>query len=127
MGATVGLMLCMTEPIHQTGKIVTLNSGFCVAKGIVELHKCGVYGQALIKKQGRYWPHSVPGDLTDGYFGDKDIGTRMTYKQVIEGIDFFIHCQKGNGCHQKITTHGTVNEVQCHATFQMVRGDIYYF
>ena len=21
MGATVGLMLCMTEPIHQTGKI----------------------------------------------------------------------------------------------------------
>ena len=42
MDATVGLMVCMTEPIHQTGKIVTHDSGFCVAKG------------AMIKKQGRY-------------------------------------------------------------------------
>ena len=88
MGATVGLMLCMTEAIHQTGKIVTHDSGFYVAKGIIELHKHGVYGQALIKKRVRYWHCSVPGDLIDGYFGDKYIGTRMTYKQVIEGIDF---------------------------------------
>ena len=49
LGKTVGLMLCMTEPIHQTGKVVTMDSGFCVSKGIVEMHKKGVYGQALIK------------------------------------------------------------------------------
>ena len=42
-------MLRMTEPIHQTGKVVTMDSGFCVSKGIVEMHKKGVYGQALIK------------------------------------------------------------------------------
>ena len=36
----------------------------------------------------------MPGELIDGYFGDKDIGTKMTYKQVIEGIDFFINFQK---------------------------------
>ena len=47
----MGLMLCMTEPIHQTGKNVTHDSGFCVAKGVIELHKHGRYGQALIKKE----------------------------------------------------------------------------
>ena len=78
MGATVELILCMTEPIYQTGKIVTYDSGFFVPKGVIELHKHGVYDQALIKKRGWYWPHSVHGDLFDGYFGDKDMGTRMT-------------------------------------------------
>ena len=83
-----------------------------------------MYGQALIKK-GWYWPCSVPGDLIDGYFGDKDIETRMKYKQVIEGIDFFIHCQKDDGYVSKImSTHGTVNEVQGHSTPQMVRGEL---
>ena len=38
----------------------------------------------------------MPGDLIDGYFGDKAIGARMTSKQVTEGIDFFINCQKDN-------------------------------
>ena len=74
------------------------------------------------QKDDGYWSHSEPGDLIDGYFGDMDIGTRMAYKQVIEGIDFFIHCQKDDGYVNKITsTHGTVNEVQGHVTFWMVR------
>ena len=82
----------------------------------------------MIKKRERYWPCSVPEDLIDGYFGDKDIGTRMTYKQVIEGIDFFIHCQKNDGyLHKIISTHGTVNEVHGHATFWMIRGECITF
>ena len=123
MGATLGLILCMTEPIHQTGKILTHDSGFCIAKGVIELHKHGVCGQSLIKKQGRYWPCSLPGDLIDEYFGDKGIETRMMYMQVIEGIDFFIHCQEDDGYVSKImSTHGPVNEVQGNATSWMVRG-----
>ena len=79
---------------------------------------------SLDQKPGRHWPHSVPGDLIDGYFGDEGIKTRMAYKQVIEGIDFFIHHQKDDGYVTKIvSTHGTVNKVQCHTTFQIVRGE----
>ncbi len=43
------LMLYMTKPIHNTGKIVTTDSGFCVAAGILVLHHVGVYGQALME------------------------------------------------------------------------------
>ena len=43
---------------------------------------------------------------------------------MMEGIDFFIHCQKDDDYASKIMSiHGTVNEVQGHSTFQMVRGE----
>ena len=58
---TAELMLYMTEPIHHTGKVVCMDSGFCVTAGILALHQMGVYGQVLIKKRGRYWPKIVPG------------------------------------------------------------------
>ena len=41
-------------------------------KGIVEeATKLGVYGQALIKKRGRYWPKRVPGDAINKHFATK--------------------------------------------------------
>jgi hypothetical protein len=43
-------MLEMTEPIYGTGKIVPMDSGFCVSAGILVLHDKGVYDQVLIKK-----------------------------------------------------------------------------
>ena len=54
-------------PIHRTGKVVTGDSGFCVAEGVTALHKKGVYGQFLIKKR-RYWPKHVPGDFIDAHW-----------------------------------------------------------
>ncbi len=47
---TAALMLEMTKQIHNTGKIVTMYSGFCVTVGMLALHDAGVFGQALIKK-----------------------------------------------------------------------------
>ena len=83
-----------------------------------------MYGQALVEKRGRYWPCFVPGDFIDRYFGGKAIGARMAYKQVIEEIDFFIHCQKDDGYVTKIMyTHGSIHELQGHATFWMVQGE----
>ena len=38
-GKTVGLMLRMCQSIFSTGKLVVLDSGFCVLKGIIELKK----------------------------------------------------------------------------------------
>ena len=61
LGSTIGLMLRCTKPLHGTGKVVVLDSGFCVLKGVVELKKRGVFAAALIKKR-RYWPKYVPGE-----------------------------------------------------------------
>ena len=65
-------MLRIMEPIHQMGKIVTHDSGLCVTASILELHNFGFYGQALIKKWGRYWPCNVPRNFIDEHFHDKD-------------------------------------------------------
>ena len=40
------------------------DSGFCVAKGVVELEARGVYGGVLINKR-RYWTISIPDDDID--------------------------------------------------------------
>jgi hypothetical protein len=37
-GKTCGLLLCMLKSYFWSGKYVILDSGFCVLKGIVELH-----------------------------------------------------------------------------------------
>ena len=49
-GKTVALLLTMCKPIYSTGKVVILDSGFCVLQGIIELRKKGVFAGALIKK-----------------------------------------------------------------------------
>ena len=51
-GPTIGLMVRMTRNLWYTGKVVTMDSGFCVSHGIVQLHVKCVYEQALIKKRG---------------------------------------------------------------------------
>jgi hypothetical protein len=88
---TVDLLLEMTEPIHGTGKVVTSDSGFCIALGVIALHKKGVWGQFLIKKR-KYWPRFVPGDYIDEYMRLKPLGYTETFVQVIEGISFLVHC-----------------------------------
>ena len=37
LGKTVGLLLRLTKCLYSTGKVVILDSGFCVLQGIVEL------------------------------------------------------------------------------------------
>ena len=50
LGHTIGVLLRLTKPIWASGKVVVLDSGFCVLQGLVELLKKGVYAHALIKK-----------------------------------------------------------------------------
>ena len=125
---TAKLMLDMTKPLHTTGKIVTMDSGFCVTAGILAMHDHGVFGQALIKKRGRYWPVHVPGDDFDAHFATMEIGNVNTLKQVIEGKSFLVHCQKDDGYVTKImTTHGTLREIDNHRTRRVVNGEVKSF
>ena len=48
---TATLMLEMIKPVHHTGKVVSMDSGFCVSVGIIAMHNFGVYGQSIIKKR----------------------------------------------------------------------------
>ncbi len=121
---TSALMLYMTEPIHNTGKIVTMDSGFCVAAGILALHDFGVFGQSLIKKRGQYWPKHVPGQEIDDHMKDKPLGHAETYKQFIDGKEFMIHCQKDDTYVTKImSTHGLVTAVEDHTTYRFIDGE----
>ncbi len=48
-GKTLGLMVHMSQNWWNTGKDVTMDSGFSVSKGILAMREKGVFGQALIK------------------------------------------------------------------------------
>ena len=45
---TIGLLLRLTRSLYSTGKVVVLDSGFCVLRGLTELRKKGVFAGALI-------------------------------------------------------------------------------
>ena len=68
---TVEIIMNMMEPLHHTEKVVTCDSGFCVALGVTALHQQGVHGQFLINK--RYWPKYVPGDYIAAYMMVKQL------------------------------------------------------
>ena len=50
-GNTVGLLLRMCRSIYNSGRVVILDSGFCVLQALIELRKLGVYASAVIKKR----------------------------------------------------------------------------
>ena len=116
--ATSTLMCEMTKPIHGTGKVVSMDSGFCVSAGILHLHDLGVYGQALIKKR-KYWPKGVPGDDIDVHFAEKRLGYCESLKQDMEGIPFYVHCCKDSKYVTKMmSTHGLLTTVPDHITYR---------
>jgi hypothetical protein len=75
LGKTVSLMLRMHKTIARQKKACTMDSGFCVSMGIVELEAIvRVYGQALIKQRGKNWTKGIPGTLINEYFCNKPLG-----------------------------------------------------
>ncbi len=120
---TVELLMDMTKPLHHTGKVVTGDSGFCVAQGVTALHQHGVHGQFLIKKR-RYWPKHVPGDYIDAYMMAKPLGATETFVQELGGIQFFVYCTRDSDYIPKImSTHGMLEEIQNHPTWRFVDGE----
>jgi Transposase IS4 len=51
LGKTVGFLLCLTRNIWNSGKMVVLDSRFCVLQGTIELRRRGVFAAAVIKKR----------------------------------------------------------------------------
>ena len=84
-GKTVGLLLCVLEPIFARGNVVILDSWFCVLKGIVELKKQGVYASTLIRKE------SI-GPNTSRVMQSNSISTRKLLVIVTHGRALWRRC-----------------------------------
>ena len=48
-GNTVGLLLCMIKSYFSTGRYVSLDSIFCVLKGLIQLRKKVIFPCDIIK------------------------------------------------------------------------------
>jgi hypothetical protein len=108
LGKTVGLLLRLCKPLWGTAKMVVLDSGFCVLKGIVELKKRGVYAAALIKKR-RYWPKHINGDDVKAHFEDKDVGEIGALGGTMEEVPFHVYAMKEpDYTMMMMTTYGTM-------------------
>ncbi|KAL7545546.1 hypothetical protein ACHAWF_008896 [Thalassiosira exigua] len=89
----------LQEGKDRPSEIVTMDSGFSILKGIVEMEReIGVYGQALIKKRGRYWSKGVPGDFIDVHLKDNPISHSKTLELVFDCHPFFSPLQGGEIC-----------------------------
>ena len=51
-GKTGSLLLRLSAAIFRTGKVIILDSGFCVSQAIITLMKFGACSSALMKKEG---------------------------------------------------------------------------
>ncbi len=111
----------MSWNLWNIGKVVTIDSGFSVSKGILAMREEGVFGEALIKPRGWGLPVMVPGRYIDEYFSDKKIGYFETLEQIVNGVKFFIHCQKEENYVTKIMScHDVLNQVENHETLRYV-------
>ena len=120
---TATLMLEITKPSHHTGKVVSMDSGFCVLVGIIAMHNFGFYGQSLINKR-RYWPKNVPGDAINSYFAIKELGSAKTFRQVFDGNPLLVHFHRDDRYVTKLmSTHSLINEIPTHKTYRRVAGE----
>ena len=111
-GSTTEILLECCKPIFHSGRVVILDSGFCVLDAILKLRSRGVYASAVIKKR-RYWPKHIKGDEIERHMKDKNIGDIDVINGNINDIAYKVFCLKDAGYVMKLkSTYGTdlVNE-----------------
>ena len=108
IGKTVVTILQCKRPIWNCAKVVIMDSGFCVTKGLVELRNKGVFGSALIKKR-IYWPANIKGGAIDAHFALKEVVNFDAVKQVEYGEAYHVFFIKDPEYIMKsMTTYGTL-------------------
>ena len=105
---TTSLLLELCKTIMFTGRVVILDSGFCVLKALLALRMYGVYASAVIKKR-RYWPAFVKGDIIEKKMNEKDIGECDAIKGEIHGTKYHLFFLKDSKYVMKLmTTYGSL-------------------
>ena len=84
-------MRLTTKSLHGSGRVVVLDSGFCVLSALIALKKVGVFAAGALIKKRRYWPKHVPGDKIDETkFKDKEVGSTDSLKGELDGVHYDI-------------------------------------
>ena len=110
-GKTASLLLRLCKCLYRTGKVVILDSGFCVLQAIIALKKMGVYSSALVKKR-RYWPKHIKGDDIKADFEDVDTGVTMRLPGELDGEKFDLFCLKEPDYVMTLmSTYGSLNKL----------------
>ena len=73
--------------MHSIGKIVILDSEFCILKGIMDLFKKGTHSLVLIMKY-HYWPKEISEKAIDERIVEKLIGATDTISRKLEGSNY---------------------------------------
>jgi hypothetical protein len=119
-GPTCGLLLRLCETLYHTGKVVILDSGFCVLQGLVELRKVGVFASAVIKKR-RYWPKYVPGKAIDDKMKNEALGATNSVRGKLDDYDYDIFCMKDKDWVMKLmSTYGGLMDHPTHPAVRRV-------
>ena len=106
-----GTLLHLSKPVHGTGKVFILDSGFCVLQSLIKLKKRGCFAHPLIKKQ-RYWLKHILGDEIIAHFTDKEIGDADTISRILDEVPFYIFGMKEpDYIMQIMTTYGTMKQL----------------
>ena len=84
-GNTVGLLLHMKKNYFSTGRYITIDSGLCVLKGLIQLRKKGIFSCAVMKKI-RYWPSLFPGKDMENYFGKVEVGDTYSIQVTVDDV-----------------------------------------
>ena len=110
-GKTTGLLLRLTDSIHHSGRVVIMDSGFCVLLALAKLASYGVYSSAVIKKR-RYWPKYINGDAIDIHFEGKEVGSVDALPGWLEAHRFRIFCMKEEDYVMKLmATYGALKPI----------------
>ena len=120
----ISSLICdMIVPIHGMGEIVPMDSGFCVTVVILHLHKHGVYGKSLVKKQ-KYLPKRCPGAQIYSYMEGNPLGCFKTLMQDMGGVPFNIHFTRDDRFVTKLMrTHGILDKVPNQSTYRQKNGE----
>ncbi|KAL3773990.1 hypothetical protein ACHAWO_004625 [Cyclotella atomus] len=111
---TAKLMLEMTKPIHGTGKVISMDSGFCVTAGILAMRDAGVYWQALIKNEegtGRSMCLAITST------------SASRTRSWIDGKQFLIHCHKEEKYVCKVMSSHALTEDTSKEAWRKVNGE----
>jgi hypothetical protein len=111
-GKTTGLLLQMTDSNAHSGRVVIMDSGFCVLKALIKLASVGVFASAVIKKR-RFWPKFIDGGAINSHFEVKDIGTTDSLPGVMDGVQFRFYCMKEEDYVMKLmATYGALRPIE---------------
>lgn len=94
LGKTGALVMRMVDGLCGTGRVVVMDSAFCVVKAVKALYDSGLYATTLAKKRAESsgeWPHGVPGDRVREQMQGRPVGELHTLRGEYNGMPLCLH------------------------------------